>query len=328
MKAVFYDRQGAARDVLRLGELPDPEPAPGEVRVRVHVSAVNPSDTKGRAGAGGQAMAFPRIVPHQDGAGVIDRVGQGVDPARIGERVWLYETQRGRPGGTAAEYAVLPAHQAVTLPDGVSFETGACLGVPALTAHRCLFADGPIAGKWVLVQGGAGAVGLGAIMLAKWGGAHVATTVSRPEQAALAREAGADLVVNRRTEDVAARVRAAAGGGVACIVDVALPVNIATDLDCLAVGGTISAFASDHPDQALGFPFRRAMMLAPTFRLVFVYLMSREAHDHAVRDVTAALAAGAYRPHVGLRLGLDGVAEGHEAQDGGALMGKAVFTLA
>ena len=327
MKAVFYDRQGPAREVLQLGDLPDPEPGPGQVRVRVHVSAVNPSDTKGRVGAGGAPMPFPRIVPHQDGAGVVDRVGEGVDSGRLGERVWVYEAQRGRAGGTAAEYAVVPAHQAVRLPDQITFETGACLGVPAMTAHRCLFADGPVRGEWVFVQGGAGAVGQAAILLAKWAGAHVVTTVSRDAQAEVARASGADVIVNRRTDDVAARVRDASGGGVSRIVDVALPVNVDTDLACLRVNGVISAYASDHPDQALQFPFRRAMVLAATFRLVFVYLMSDAAHAHAAADVTAALDAGMYRPHVGLRLGLDGVAAGHEAQDSGTLVGKIVFNV-
>lgn len=327
MKAVFYDRQGAP-DVLQFGEMPDPAPGPGQVRVRVHASAVNPSDTKGRAGSGGQPMPFPRIIPHQDGAGVIDRVGEGVDPGRAGERVWLYEAQRGRPGGTAAEYTVLPAHQAVPLPEGVPFEAGACLGVPALTAHRALFADGPVSGEWVFVQGGAGAVGLAAIMLAKWGGAQVVTTVSREEQASLVRRAGADVVVNRKTDDVAARVKEASGGGVSRIVDVALPVNIETNLKCLQVGGVMSAYASDFPGQRLDFPFRQAMVLGATIRLVFVYLMSRAAHDDAVRDTNAALKAGVYAPHIGLRLGLDEVAKGHEAQDSGTLVGKAVFNLA
>ena len=327
MKAVFYDRQGPAPDVLQLGDLPDPEPPAGHVRVRVRASAVNPSDTKSRTGFGSQPMPFPRIVPHQDGAGVVDRVGEGVSPGRVGERVWVYEAQRGRPGGTAAEYTVVPAHQAVPLPGGTSFEVGACLGVPAMTAHRCLFADGSVQGEWVLVQGGAGAVGLAAVLLAKWGGARVVATVSREEQAHVVREAGADVIVNRRTEDVAARVRDASGGGVSRIVDVALPANMAANMACLRVNGVMSAYASDTADQKLEFTFRQAMVLAATIRLVFVYAMPEAAHEAAARDVNAALEAGMYNPHVGLRLPLDRVAEGHDAQDSGTLVGKAVFTV-
>jgi len=295
--------------------------------VRVFASGLLPSDTKGCSGWSGGAMPYPRIIPHQDGAGVIDAVGDGVDPSRIGERVWVYEAQRGRAGGTAATYTVLPSAQAVRLPDGVPFEVGACLGVPAITAHRCLFADGPLNGEWVLVQGGGGAVGSAAILLAKWARADVAATVSRPEQADVARAAGAEVVINRREEDVAARVRAASGGGVARIVDVALADNIESDLACLAVNGVITAYASDDADARLTVPFRRAMMGGVVIRLVFVYAMPEQAHRDAARDINAALVAGDYRPHIGLRLPLDRVAEGHEAQDGGKLVGKVVFDL-
>ena len=325
MRAAYYDRQGLAREVLQLSELPDPAPSPGEVLVRVHASGLNPSDTKGRSGWGGGAMPFPRVIPHQDGAGVIEQVGAGVDPARVGERVWVFEAQRGRAGGTAAQFTVVPAAQAVRLPDATSFEVGACLGVPAMTAHRCLFADGGISGQWVLVQGGAGAVGQAAILLAKWGGARVAATVSRREQASVATEAGADMVINRREEDVAARVRHISGGGVARIVDVALAENVETDLACLAVNGVISAYASDAADAQLIVPFRRAMIGGIVIRMVYVYLMPEQAHLDAARDIVAALQAGAYRPHVGLRLPLDRIAEGHDAQDSGKLVGKVVF---
>ena len=327
MRAAFYDRQGAARDVLQVAELPDPTPGPGQVRVRVRTSGLNPSDTKGRSGWGGGAMPFPRIIPHQDGAGIIDLLGEGVDPARMGERVWIYEAQRGRPGGTAAQYTVVPAVQAVPLPDAVSFEVGACLGVPAMTAHRCLFADGDLRGQWVLVQGGAGAVGQAAILLAKWAGAHVATTVSRPEQAEIAQDAGADIVINRREEDVAARVKDASGGGVARIVDVALAENVETDLACLAVNGVITAYASADADENLVLPFRRAMIGGVVIRMVFVYLMPEQAHRDAARDIGAALRSGAYRPNIGMRLPLENIAEGHDLQDGGKLVGKVVFDL-
>src|SRR5580692_720206 len=191
MKAVWFEKKGAARDVLVYGEMADPAPDAGQVRVRVHVSGMNPSDTKTRGGFGGNtAMEFPRIVPGQDGAGVIDRVGPGVSESRIGERVWIYEAYRGRPFGTAAEYVVVPSHHAVKLPDSIDFDTGAGLGVPAMTSHRCLFADGGIQGKTLLVHGGGGGVGNAAIQLARWAGARVITTISRPEQETAARGAG------------------------------------------------------------------------------------------------------------------------------------------
>ena len=329
MRAAFYDRQGPAHEVLQLGDLPTPEPGPGEVRVRVHASAVNPSDTKARSGWGGGAMPFPRVIPHQDGAGVIDAVGAGVPASRVGERVWVYEAQRGRAGGTAAEFTVVPAAQAVALPNGVGFDVGACLGVPAMTAHRALLADGPVTGRAVLVQGGAGAVGLAAVLLARWAGARVLATVSRPEQAAVAEAAGAHAVINRHTEDVAARVRGETGGvGVDRIVEVDLAANLDADLACLAPNGVISAYASASPDAAAALPVRRAMTQGAVVRTLLVYSMGAQAHADAVRDVTACLTAGAYRPVVGLRLPLERAADAHAAQDAGATVGKIVLAVA
>ena len=182
MRAAWYEKNGGAAEVLRLGEMPDPEPGPGEVRVRVAASGLNPTDVKARAGS--RPMGFPRIIPHQDGAGVIDRVGPGVPASRLGERVWVYIVQWQRPFGTAAEYVCVPAPRAITLPANLTFAEGACLGIPGVTAHRCLFADGPIEGQTVLVTGGAGAVGHYAVQLAKWSGARVITTVSSGEKAA------------------------------------------------------------------------------------------------------------------------------------------------
>src|SRR5277367_4893463 len=277
MKAAYYDRQGPAREVLIVGELPDPQPEPGQVRVKVHVSGLNPSDIKGRSGFAGAPMRFPRIVPHQDGAGVIDRVGSGVPESRIGERVWLYEAQIGRPAGTAAEYTIVPSINAVPIPDGIPFDVAACLGVAAMTAHRCLFADGDLRDRWVLVTGGAGAVGTAAILLAKWAGAHVATTVSRAEQEAVARRAGADVIINRRTDDVPARIReATANAGVARIVDVNLVDNLPADLGCLAPNGVVSAYATDDPDAIMSVPFLPAMLRGIVFRFVYVYGMPAE----------------------------------------------------
>jgi NADPH:quinone reductase len=330
MKAVWYERKGAARAVLTYAERPDPIPGPGEVRVKLVVSGLNPSDLKGRSGwRGALEMQYPLIVPHQDGAGIIDRVGPGVAPARLGERVWLYEAQRGRAFGTAAEFVVVPAAQAVKLPEGVAFETGAALGVPALTAHRALFIDGSILGQTVLVTGGAGAVGQAAVLLAKWAGARVIATVSRAEQAAVATEAGADWVINRKDEDVAARVLAVTGGGgVDRVVDVAFEANLDTSLAVLKNEGVISTFApaAEYPDIRL--PFYALFAKAITVHLIFVYGMSRAAHDTAVRDVSAALAAGAYRPHIGPRFPLAETAAAHEALESGKTVGKILIDIA
>ena len=209
MYAAWYEKNGVAAEVMKTGELPDIEPAAGEVRVRLYASAVNPSDVKARGGS--RPIRWPKLIPNSDGAGVIDKVGAGVY-RKVGERVWVFNGQWDRPFGTSAQMITLPAALAVPLPDQVGFEQGACLGIPVMTAHRALFADGPIAGKTVLVTGGAGVVGHYAIQLAKWAGARVVTTVSSDAKAAHASAAGADIVINYRSEDVAARIKSASGG--------------------------------------------------------------------------------------------------------------------
>lgn len=328
MRAAFYDRQGSAKEVLSIGEVPDPQPGAGEVRVRVVVSGINPSDIKTRTGFGGKAMPFPRIVPHQDGAGVIDAVGPGVPPSRVGERVWVYMAQWGRVSGTAAELVVVPSTQAVRLADNVAFEIGASLGVPAMTAHRCLFADGDLRGKRVLVQGGAGAVGNAAILLAKWAGAWVATTVSREEQAEVARTAGADLIVNRHKEDVAAAVRSATGGhGVDRIVDVDISANIDVAIACLARNGGVSAYSTESPDAKLTIPFFPALLGGFSFRFVYVYTMPEAAMRQAAEEISACAASGAYDPRIAKTYALDEVAEAHELQESGKAVGKVLLRI-
>src|SRR5690606_4205791 len=203
MRAAVYDTSGPAQGELRVVDLPDPSPGPGEVRVRLRVAGVNPTDWKARSRPGGE---WPQQTPGHDGAGVVDAVGDGVDAARVGERVWVYHAALGRPGGTAAQLVCVPAAQAVRLPDGVSFGHGAGLGIPGITAHRCVFADGPVAGRTVLVTGGAGAVGHAAVQLAAWRGARVVATVSSEAKAALARDAGDDAVVNYRDPGIGQRL--------------------------------------------------------------------------------------------------------------------------
>ena len=330
MKAAYYESKGPAKDVLRVGERPTPEPAPGEVRVRVHVSAVNPSDTKNRGGARGNVtMPFPLVIPHQDGAGVIDAVGAGVDAARVGERVWVYEATLGRAFGTAARYTTVPAHKAVRLPDGAGFDAGACMGIPAMTAHRCVFADGPVTGKTVLVQGGAGAVGYYAVQLAKLGGAaRVIATVSRDEQAARAREAGADAVVNYKTEDVAARVKAIAGAEPAIdrVIEVAFGANVRTDVAMLRPGGVIATYASDAvPEPAI--PFWPMLAKDVTVRFVLVYQMGAQAHADAAAFITDALARGALKHQFFRTFALDDIVAAHEATEAMANVGKVLVRI-
>ncbi len=319
MKAAVYRGTGPARDVLRVEEMDRPEPGPGEVLVRVHASAVNPTDFKARSGAVPRPIAEFQ-VPHQDGAGVIEAVGAGVDPARTGERVWVWFAAHGSRWGTAAEYTVVPARQAVHLPEGASFEFGASLGVPAMTAHRCLFADGPIAGKTVLVAGGAGAVGHFAIELAKWAGARVVTTVSSPEKASLAAKAGADLVVNYRDEDAAEQIKAFAAT-VDRVTEVALGANLKLDLAVAGPSTVVVTYAADGPDPVL--PVRACMTANVTLRFVLLYGVPDLALDEAAADITAAVTAGALTELPAHRFPLSEIASAHEAAEGGAI-GKVI----
>jgi NADPH2:quinone reductase len=317
MRAALFDRHGPASEVLRVDDVERPEPGPGQVRVRIEASGINPTDWKSRSGATPRPMAGFQI-PHHDGAGVIDAVGEGVDPGRIGERVWLWMAAAGRRWGTAAEWTVVPDHAAVPLPDSASAELGASLGVPAITAHRCLFADGPIDGKTVLVAGGAGAVGHYAIELAKRAGARVITTVSGPQKAELAAKAGADLVVNYREPDAAGEIRAfTADVGVDRVVEVALGTNLKLDLAVVANGARIACYAAEADDPAL--PVRVCMTANLMMRFVLLYTMPREAIIEAARDITDAVAAGALTELPVIRFGLDETAAAHDAVEAGAV---------
>jgi NADPH:quinone reductase len=318
MKAALYDRHGTARDVLRVEEVDRPEPGPGEVRVKVEVSGINPTDWKSRSGATARPIDGFQI-PHHDGAGVIDLVGEGVDPARIGQRVWLWLAAGGRRWGTAAEWTVVPQWMAVPLPQGVSAELGASLGVPAVTAHRCLFADGPIEGKTVLVAGGAGAVGHFAIELAKHAGARVITTVSGPEKAELAEKAGADLVVNYREPDTADQISTFAGaGGVDHVVEVALGANLQLDLAVIArPDARIVCYAAEATDPAM--PVRACMNVNVIVRFVLLYGLPQEALERAAKDITAALADGALTELPATKFPLDEIAAAQDAVEAGSV---------
>jgi NADPH:quinone reductase len=326
MRAAWYEKNGPAADVLRVGEMPDPEPGPGEVRVRVIVSGVNPTDVKSRAGS--RPMGFPRVVPHQDGSGVIDRVGAGVPSSRVGERVWLYTVQWQRASGTAAEYVCVPAARAVTLPANTGFAEGACLGIPGVTAHRCLFADGPVEGLTVLVTGGAGAVGHYGVQLAKWGGARVIATVSSPEKAAAAAAAGADHIVNYKTGDAAAEILAATqGAGVDRIVDVDFGGNLEVSVKVVKVNGTIAAYASTG-EPVPRLPFSSLMAKNVTVRPVLIYTMPEAAKDEAARHIVRLVEAGRLIHQIGARFPLERIVEAHEAQESGKVTGNIVLGVA
>ena len=321
MRAASYDRYGPAAEVLTVREVDRPAPGAGEVLVKVACSGVNPTDWKSRSGATPRPIDGFQI-PHHDGAGVIEAVGDGVDPARTGQRVWLWLAAAGRRWGTAAEWTVVPQDQAVPLPDGASLELGASLGVPAMTAHWCLFADGPVSGKTVLVAGGAGAVGHYAIELAVRAGAHVVATASGPEKAELARNAGAAHVVNYRDPDAADQIRAAAGQ-VDRIIELALGANLALDLAVIKPASMIVTYAAEPADPVL--PVRAFMTANVTVRFVLLYGVPRAALRQAAEDVTAALADGALTELPVHRFGLADIIAAQEAAEAGPL-GKVLVT--
>jgi NADPH2:quinone reductase len=321
MKAALYRHTGPAAEVLQVEEIERPQPGPGEVLVRVRASGVNPTDCKSRAGMTPRPIDGFQI-PNMDGAGIIEAVGSGVDPGRVGERVWLWFASAGRRWGTAAEWTVVPQRQAAPLPDGASFDLGASLGVPAMTAHYCVFSDGPVNGQTVLVAGGAGAVGHFAIELAKRAGARVITTVSSAEKAALAEKAGADLVVNYRTADVAEQIHAFAAA-VDRVIEVALGADLALDLAVARAGTTVVTYAAEAADPVL--PVRQCMTANVVLRFVLLYGVPAAALDRAAADVTAALAAGDLTSLPVQKFPLDRIAAAHEAAETG-VTGKIIVT--
>lgn len=337
MKAIIYSGKGAP-EVLRLVDRETPEPGPGEVRVRVHVSGINPTDWKSRADTTGP-MPFPEVTPHLDGAGVIDAVGAGVDAARVDERVWVFMAAAGRPHGTAAEFTVVPAYAAVPLPDQASFELGAVLGVPAMTAHRALtvaedgprrLAKGALDGRVVLAAGGAGAVGHAVIQLARWAGATVISTVSGPEKARLATAAGAHHVVNYREGDPAAEIRRIAPDGVDIVAEVALGANLDLDLAVLGTRGTIATYANDG-GKPVGIDVRQNLMLNTRFQFLVLYTVGKQVLLAAAEDVAAAAGEGALP--VGeehglplIRFPLEAAADAHAAVQNNAV-GKVIIDV-
>jgi NADPH2:quinone reductase len=327
MRAAFYERMGAAHDVLRVGELPTPAPGPGEVRVRLAWSGVNPSDVKSRRGAASGKMPFPRVVPHSDGAGSIDAVGPAVPASRVGERVWTWNAAWGRPFGTAAEFVVLPAEQAVRLPDNVDLAVGACLGIPALTAYHAVATDGGVVGKRVLVAGGAGAVGHCAVQLARLLGARqVLSTVSGAEKGALATAAGADVVMNYRTEDVAQRVRAETDGEmVDRIIEVDYAANVALDLQLVRPDGEIVVYGSGRPEIAI--PFGPMIRKNVGVRFFIVYNLRSDVRAREIAHLTAMLARDDLTHNIAERLPLALIADAHEIVERGSATGNVVLSV-
>jgi NADPH2:quinone reductase len=325
MRAAYYQENGPARSVLKIGERPTPEPGPGEVRVRIKVSGVNPSDVKSRRGSG-RAPGFPLTIPHSDGAGIIDAVGTGIDPTRIGERVWLWNGQWRRPFGTAAEYVSLPAGQAVPLPAAVPFEVGACLGIPLLTAWRAVHWRPAQPGETMLVAGGAGSVGHYAVQLAKRAGYRVIASVSSAEKAGIARAAGAESTVDYRSQDLAEAVKHFTGGaGIDRVVEVNLSANAGRYAEYLRHEGLVVVYGSDN----WVTPLPLGVWLVHGIELAFfiVYELPPAIRAEAIAATQALLVDPGFEHRIAARFSLDRIADAHEAVEGGKLIGNVVVTL-
>ncbi len=310
MRAAFYTEQGPAREVLKVGEQPKPEPGPGEVRVRLRTSGVNPSDWKARRGGSGRGLAAPLVIPHSDGAGDIDAVGPGVPVSRIGERVWIWNGQWKRAFGTAAQYIALPSAQAVPLPQNTDYASGACLGIPALTALQAVRLAQVQRESVVLVSGGAGAVGHYAGQFAKLRGARVLATVSGDAKAAHAREAGADSVINYRTEDV---------------IEVDLTANAKLFPAVLRPHGVAVVYGTGAAEASI--PALWLMLNSATLRLFLIYDLSAADRAAVLDEINTLLVQGRLVHAVGQRFPLEAIAEAHEAVERGAVIGNVVLDI-
>jgi len=325
MRAAYYEKNGPAAEVLQIGEIDTPAPDAGEVRVRLATSGVNPSDTKARNG-NSRKIAFPRVVPHSDGAGEIDAVGEGIDKARIGERVWTWDAQWQRPIGTCGQYTVIPADRAVLLPDNTGFDVGACLGIPARTARHAVVMSGVGSGDTVFISGGAGSVGHYAIQFAKARGANVITTVSGKEKAKLAEEAGADHIVNYRNEDVGARVRdITSGAGADAMIELDLAANAMLIPEIVRAQGDVIVYGTGKPIAEL--PIFFFLTNAVALRFMFLYILSDSDRRSAEEEITTMLEAGRLRHNIAATFSLSNSVAAHEAVEQGTAAGNVIVAM-
>lgn len=327
MRAAWFETFGAAADCLILGDQPRPDPARGEVLVQIKTSAVNPSDVKKRAGAAANLLDQGLVIPHSDGAGIIVAVGEAVSAQRVGERVWVYQAQYGRRFGTAAEYLAIDESRAATLPDNSSFEIGACLGIPLMTAHRCVFADGKVEGKSILVTGGAGRVGYYAIQWAARAGARVIASASNQADREICLAAGASAVVNHREHNWAEQALAAnLGEKIDRVIDVEFGANLPEVLKLIKTSGVIASYSSTQLREPQ-LPFMQMMFLDLTIRLVLVYAMPESAKQTAIVDINEALRQNSLQHRIAHRLGLDEVARAHELIEQGGFGGCVIINI-
>ncbi len=324
MRAAWYSHNGEAQDVIVVGEMPMPEPGPGEVRVRLHTSGVNPSDVKSRRA---RPLTDPRIVPHSDGAGVIDAVGAGVQASRVGERVWIWNGQWARPLGTASEWMVLPSAQAVVLPQNTDFAAGACLGIPALTAIQAVHLAGDLKDKAVLVTGASSAVGHYITQLVTLAGGRVIGTVGSPLKAEHAQAAGMREAIFYKTEPVAERVKALTQGlGVSVIIDM----DFASTAQLVAAGalqahGTVVCYGSNAPEVPVNF---RALLFGSiTLKFFLVYDLTPQDRAWGLQRLTELLQAGQLQHSIGPRFALEQLVQAHETVEAGQALGNVVVDL-
>lgn len=328
MKAAWYEEQGPADKVLMIGEQPEPVPGPEDVRIKVHYSGINPGDIKKRQNAFGYDMPYPRVIPHSDGSGVIDRVGKKVSESRVGERVWCYGAQSYRPFGTATEYVVVPSDQAIFLPEKVSIEQGACLGIPGITAHRAVHIAGEVEGKTFLVQGGGGAVGRCAVALASLAGAKVIATVRSEYDETIAIKAGAQEVI--RTDSLSQNqiiesIQDAASGEIHHIIEVAFDANIKIDQELIATGGSIATYATGNPEPSIPF----WPLLFKNVRLYFLGSddFPKEAKRTAALEINSALINGWMGFEIGEVYELESIVKAHEAMESGSAKGRILLKI-
>jgi NADPH2:quinone reductase len=325
MRAAYYEQNGQAGEVLKTGEIETPRPGPGEVRVKIAASGVNPSDVKARSG-GTRKIAYPRVIPHSDGAGRIDMVGAGISGSRVGERVWTWNAQWLRPFGTCAQYVALPSEQAVRLPDTTRFEVGACLGIPAMTAYHAVATAGAAPGVILLIAGGAGSVGHYAVQFATAAGATVIATVSSAEKAAAARAAGAAHTIDYRHENVGQRVMAmTADKGVDAVIEVDIAANAKLIPNVLRPRGVVVIYGTGTPECKI--PSMFLLRNAITLKYIYVYELAPAERAAALSAITRSLEAGALITNIGRTFPLLETASAHEAVESGKVLGNVVVNI-